>query len=131
MNKGTIMEGESWTPELLMEEVEKLRQEIEILRKMNEQLNYMEQSARVRNNTEYGRGVSAGKAEALKYTPEERENYGRWVAENDDFQYLKKKLKAAHTVCLAIHSHYSGSLDYQPPYVRMARMIVDEEKLES
>lgn len=30
----------------------------------------------------YGRGVSAGKTEALAYTPEERERYGRWVAES-------------------------------------------------
>lgn len=29
----------------------------------------------------YGLGVSAGKQEALKYTPEERERYGRWVAQ--------------------------------------------------
>ncbi len=29
----------------------------------------------------YMRGVTDGKLEALKYTPQERENYGRWIAE--------------------------------------------------
>jgi len=31
---------------------------------------------------EYGRGVSNGKLEALQYTPEERERYGKWVAQS-------------------------------------------------
>lgn len=31
---------------------------------------------------EYGRGVTAGKLEALKYTTDERERYGKWVAES-------------------------------------------------
>ena len=30
----------------------------------------------------YSRGVTAGKLEALQYTPEERERYGRWAAIN-------------------------------------------------
>lgn len=30
----------------------------------------------------YGRGVTAGKLEALQYTPEERERYGRWISDN-------------------------------------------------
>jgi Lar family restriction alleviation protein len=32
-----------------------------------------------REGDEYGRGVTAGKMEALKYTPEERERYGKWA----------------------------------------------------
>lgn len=40
---------------------------------------------------EYGRGVSAGKQEALKYTPEERDSYGKWTAqalEQEKKEYL-------------------------------------------
>jgi hypothetical protein len=31
------------------------------------------------NGKEYGRGVTAGKLEALKYTPQERQRYGKWA----------------------------------------------------
>jgi len=41
---------------------------------------------------EYGRGVTAGKLEAAAYTPEERENYGKVVAQYDDWKELKSAL---------------------------------------
>lgn len=41
---------------------------------------------------EYGRGVTAGKLEALAYTPEERDAYGRYVAANDDWKTLRTDL---------------------------------------
>lgn len=43
----------------------------------------------------YGRGVSAGKQEALRYTPEERERYGRWVAQAQSVPNGNEKLLAA------------------------------------
>lgn len=42
--------------------------------------------------SEYGRGVTAGKLEAGKYTPEEREAYGKHVAHADEWTGLKNRL---------------------------------------
>lgn len=41
---------------------------------------------------EYGRGVSAGKAEALKYTAEEREAYGKHVAAHEHYKSLQTRI---------------------------------------
>lgn len=43
--------------------------------------------------SEYSRGVSAGKQEALKYTPEERDRYGKLVAEYEEFIKLREQLR--------------------------------------
>lgn len=37
-------------------------------------------------NEAYGRGVSVGKKEALCYSPQEREAYGKWVAQNEFYK---------------------------------------------
>lgn len=41
---------------------------------------------------EYGCGVTAGKKEALHYSPSEREYYGKHVAQNDCWKDLKKQM---------------------------------------
>lgn len=40
---------------------------------------------------EIGEAVSRGKLEALKYTQEERERFGRWCAQNNDFLEIKEQ----------------------------------------
>lgn len=47
------------------------------IRKANATLSETEQQL----GDAYGRGVTAGKLEALQYTPEEQERYGKWVAQ--------------------------------------------------
>lgn len=47
---------------------------------------------------EYGRGVTAGKKEALHYSPSEREYYGKHVAQNDCWKDLKKQLSEAEKI---------------------------------
>lgn len=47
------------------------------------------------SSEDYGRGVAAGKLEALKYTPEEREAYGKHVAESDYYTKLRRERDAA------------------------------------
>ncbi len=56
---------------------------------------------------QYGIGVSAGKVEALKYTPQERENYGKWVALAEEHHKLKDQL----TQSLAREAEYKTLLD--------------------
>lgn len=41
----------------------------------------------------YGIGVTAGKREGLKYTPEERERYGKWAAEGKMCSLLVEQKK--------------------------------------
>lgn len=41
---------------------------------------------------EYGRGVTAGKLEALAYTAEERESYGKHIAAYEEHKELRKDL---------------------------------------
>lgn len=56
----------------------------------------------------YGIGVSAGKLEALQYTPEERERYGKWAAEGEMCSLLveqKKKLLEALKGLLEVGGH--------------------------
>jgi len=55
----------------------------------------MQEATNARREAEeaYSKGVTAGKLEALKYTPEEREAYGKHIAQGEMFRELNRELK--------------------------------------